>query len=125
MMDPGNRGARRLLEVTTWNTQGTKSKSLELEEAIGLIRPDVLLLQETLEKGELWVRGYKTLYEPAEDGAGKQGVGIAIHRDLEASKIGSPSPHFCLCEAKGLLGKLTVGSVYMPCGEQTTTMESL
>ncbi|OIR57266.1 MAG: uncharacterized protein A8A55_1980 [Amphiamblys sp. WSBS2006] len=118
MMDPGDRGARRLLEVTTWNTRGTKSKSLELEEAIGLIRPDVLLLQETLEKGGLWVRGYRTLHEPAE-------VGVAIHRDLEASKIGSPSPHFCLCEAKGLLGKLTVGSVYMPCGEQTTTMESL
>ncbi|OIR57235.1 MAG: uncharacterized protein A8A55_2006, partial [Amphiamblys sp. WSBS2006] len=116
LMGTESRGTRRQLGVTTWNTQGTKSKSLELEEAIDLIRPGVLLLQETLEKRELWVRGYKTMYEPVEDGVGKQG---AIHRDLGAPKIGHLSPHFCLCEIKVL------GSVYMPCGEQTTTMESL
>ncbi|OIR56622.1 MAG: uncharacterized protein A8A55_2626, partial [Amphiamblys sp. WSBS2006] len=77
------------------------SKSLELEEAIGLIRPDVLLLQETLEKGELWVRGYRTLYEPAEDGAGKQGVGVAIHRTSKLRKLAARLHTSACVKSKG------------------------
>ncbi|OIR55884.1 MAG: uncharacterized protein A8A55_3372, partial [Amphiamblys sp. WSBS2006] len=61
----------------------------------------------------------------AEDGAGKQGVGIAIHRSLEFSELGAISPYFCLCEIRGLFGRLTLGSVYIPCGAQTATMEIL
>ncbi|OIR55943.1 MAG: uncharacterized protein A8A55_3312, partial [Amphiamblys sp. WSBS2006] len=51
------RGPRAHVLVATWNTQGMKSKSLELEEAVEFLGPDVLLMQETLERGDLYVKG--------------------------------------------------------------------
>ncbi|OIR56030.1 MAG: uncharacterized protein A8A55_3225, partial [Amphiamblys sp. WSBS2006] len=74
-------------KVLTWNTQGTKSKAFELEEAIDYMSPDVLFLQETFEKEELKLCGFKTLHRKTEDGPGKQGVGIAVHKDFSLSEL--------------------------------------
>ncbi|OIR55687.1 MAG: uncharacterized protein A8A55_3567, partial [Amphiamblys sp. WSBS2006] len=102
-----------------------KSKAFELEEAIDYMSPDVLFLQETLEKEELKLCGFKTLHRKAEDGPGKQGVGIAVHQDFSLSELGGESPYFCLGDVKGQFGRLAVGSVYIPCTAQTETMELL
>ncbi|OIR56681.1 MAG: uncharacterized protein A8A55_2571 [Amphiamblys sp. WSBS2006] len=61
----------------------------------------------------------------AEDVPGKRGIVVAVRSGLSVKEIGKQEPHFCIAEIEGLCGKLVAGSVYIPCNEQTATMETL
>ncbi|OIR55962.1 MAG: uncharacterized protein A8A55_3293, partial [Amphiamblys sp. WSBS2006] len=114
------------LKVVSWNTCGFTGKKIELEERFSVLNPDVLLLQETLvQQRELWIPGFQVVSQPAEDSPGKRGVAIAVRGGLSVKEVGVQGPHFCLGEIKGLFGKSVIGSVYIPCNEQTATMEDL
>ncbi|OIR56784.1 MAG: uncharacterized protein A8A55_2465 [Amphiamblys sp. WSBS2006] len=111
--------------VTTWNTQGSKAKKWALVESLARLETDVALLQETLEKEDLFLDGYVVHHRPAEAGAGKQGVAVAVKSHLKFRELGAASPFFCIGEVQGWLGRTTVGSVYIPNDRRTATMEEL
>ncbi|OIR56342.1 MAG: uncharacterized protein A8A55_2912, partial [Amphiamblys sp. WSBS2006] len=87
-----HRGCAGGIRVTTWNTQGTKAKKEALLESLASSNSDVILLQETMESEEFFLDGYRTIHRPAETGAGKQGVALAVRAQLQSRELGAVSP---------------------------------
>ncbi|OIR56428.1 MAG: uncharacterized protein A8A55_2825 [Amphiamblys sp. WSBS2006] len=129
MMDLGNfiplGGRSAELKVIAWNTCGFSGKRIAVEERIGRLNPDVLLLQETLMKQRPSIPGFQVIHREAEGTPGRREVGIAVRNGLTVKEIGERQPYFCFGKVTARGRELIVGSVYIPCGEQTATMEML
>ncbi|OIR55742.1 MAG: uncharacterized protein A8A55_2998, partial [Amphiamblys sp. WSBS2006] len=111
--------------VGTWNTQGLACKKNEVRKSLEDMGTDVVLLQETMARETVFLEGFTTAAQPAEDGPGKQGVCIAAREGLGLKKIGGHTEYFVFGEIKDLTGELTVGSVYIPIGREVETVAEL
>ncbi|OIR56319.1 MAG: uncharacterized protein A8A55_2935, partial [Amphiamblys sp. WSBS2006] len=78
-----------------------------------------------MESEEFFLDGYRTIHRPAETGVGKQGVALAVRAQLQSRELGAVSPFFCMAEVRDLIGKLTLGSVYIPHRRKPRTMGEL
>ena len=78
------------LKVILWNVNGVRNRLADIHYCITKYFTDVLLLQETLDRGESWLKlnDYQCYHLPAGDGV--RGFSIYVKKSLPSELVGRP-----------------------------------
>ena len=78
------------LKVISWNVNGVRNRLADIHYCITKYSTDVLLLQETLDRGESWLKlnGYQCYHLPAGDGV--RGLSTYVKKSLPSELVGRP-----------------------------------
>jgi exonuclease III len=107
------------LKVGTYNINGVRTKRRELAAFLGIVKWDVVGLQETLMRAtdwQLYLRGYSLLSAMGERTESKRGLSVAVSTRYSCNMVGRTSPYWLFVRVYGskLRQPFIFGTVYVP-----------